>query len=322
MAHVVLPANDVDGGVPAHSVASMLAHEGVATITMDVGIVGLAGAGAILARRWACAGLRVAVFDRDGRTSPDEGTQGARALPSAVAVARSLAAPRVVWLCVPAGAATELAMQDVWPELAAGDVIVDAGDAHFDDAPRRAAALASVGIHFADCSVRDGDADAATVLLGGSAAAVRIVGPLARIAAGKGVYAHCGPAGAGHYVRMVNDGVERAVLQAFDEGAALLRGKREFGLDAARIADLLRAGRGANGWPAEPGVAGTAHRTTRSGYGVVNEAVSQRTPAPVLSLAAMFELGVVPTEPAAGPGHMAGTTLRAAGAADDKDDTT
>lgn len=263
--------------------------------------------------------MRVAVFDRDGRASVGEGTQGACAVSSAVAVARSLSAPRIVWLCVPAGAATELAMQDVWPELAAGDVIVDVGDAHHHDAPRRAAALASVGIHFADCGMRDTGDDAATVLLGGSAEAARIVAPLARIAAGKGTYAHCGSAGAGHYVRMVNDGVERAVLRAFAEGAALLRGKRELGLDAAAIAGLLRAGRGATAWPAERGEAHAAHLAGASGDAVVNEAVSLRTPAPVLSLAAMLELGVVPADGAAGS---AWTAESAQPPADDKDDTT
>jgi 6-phosphogluconate dehydrogenase len=289
---------------------------------MDVGIVGLAGAGAVLARRWADAGLRVSVFDREGRALPDGGLHEACALSSAVAVARSLAVPRIVWLCVPAGAATELAMQDVWPELAAGDVIVDAGDAHYQDAPRRAAALASVGIHFADCGVRVGAAGAATVLLGGSAAAARIVAPLARIAAGEGIYAHCGPAGAGHYVRMVNDGVERAVLRAFDEGAALLAGKREFGLDAARIADLLRAGRGASGWPADSGEAGFSHAASASGHGVVNEAVALRMPAPVLSLAAMLELGTAQANGAARSTRIAGSARRQAGAGTDKDDTT
>jgi len=320
MARAAHPASDAHGGVRAHSVASDQVNEDAVALRMDVGIVGLAGAGAILARRWAGAGMRVAVFDRDGRAPHDDGRQRACALPSAVAVARSLAAPRIVWLCVPAGAATELAMQDVWPELAAGDVIVDVGDAHHRDAPRRAAALASVGIHFADCGMRDTGDDAATVLLGGSAEAARIVAPLARIAAGKGVYAHCGSAGAGHYVRMVNDGVERAVLRAFDEGAALLHGKREFGLDAAAIAGLLRAGRGATIWPAERGEAHAAHLAGASGYCVVNEAVSLRTPAPVLSLAAMLELGAV--DLAAGAARAAGPTQRPAGAADDKDDTT
>jgi 6-phosphogluconate dehydrogenase len=123
-------------------------------------------------------------------------------------------------------------------------------------------------------------------------------------------------------VRMVNDGVERAVLRAFDEGAALLRGKREFGLDAARIADLLRAGRGARGWPADPGEAGAACAASASGHGVVSEAVALRTPAPVLSLAAMLELGAAQADGAAGPTRIAGSAPRRAGAADDKEDTT
>ena len=221
---------------------------------------------------------------------------------------------------MPAGTATELALQDVWPELSAGDVIVDAGDAQYRDAPRRAAALASVGIHFADCGMRDGDSDAATVLLGGSAEAARIVGPLARIAAGKGVYAHCGPAGAGHFVRMVNDGVERAVLRAFAEGAALLRGKREFGLDAVAIAGLLRAGRGANGWSAESGEAGAARSAS-----LVRLRRRQRGDLAVHAGTGIIAGGDARTRRDAG--RTGGRTRRAwpdprGDAADDKDETT
>ena len=110
--------------------------------------------------------------------------------------------------------------------------------------------------------------------------------------------------------------------RAFDEGAALLRGKREFGLDASAIESLLRAGRGADGWPADRAEVDAAHRASTSGYGVVNEAVSLRTPAPVLSLAAMLELGVAQAGPTAGSVRAARAARHADGAADDKDNTT
>jgi 6-phosphogluconate dehydrogenase (decarboxylating) len=121
---------------------------------------------------------------------------------------------------------------------------------------------------------------------------------------------------------MVIDAVACAVSRAHDEGAALLRGKREFGLDAAAIAGLLRAGRGGSGWLADHAVAEETQPATSSGYSVVNEAVALRTPAPVLSLAAMLELGAPLAERASGP---AGTSLsmqRAGVAADHKDKST
>jgi 6-phosphogluconate dehydrogenase len=116
-------------------------------------------------------------------------------VPDAVAVAQSLAAPRVIWLDLADGFATELAIQDVWPECAAGDVVVDAGAGTPGDAKRRASSLASVRLHFVDCHV-DGDGSLA---FGGSDSAMRIVAPYADLA---GPWTHRGPCGSGYHARL------------------------------------------------------------------------------------------------------------------------
>lgn len=129
-----------------------------------------------------------------------EAVERAVPLPSAVALARSLAAPRVVWLTLPTGFATELAIQDVWPECAAGDVIVDAGAGSEGDGRRRAASLASAGLRFVDCSVRWRTGEGAPSLaMGGEEEAIRMVAPYADVIAGVSGWTHRGPAGSGYH---------------------------------------------------------------------------------------------------------------------------
>lgn len=126
--------------------------------------------------------------------APDERDEaGVVRADNAVVLAQALHAPRVVWLRLPDGFATELAIQDVWPELDAGDVVVDAGSGEAADGSRRAASLASAGIGFVDCGLVGG-----ALLLGGEAAAIRLVAPYADTIAGASGWTHCGPAGTGY----------------------------------------------------------------------------------------------------------------------------
>jgi 6-phosphogluconate dehydrogenase len=126
--------------------------------------------------------------------APDaHGERGVACLDNAVLLAQALAAPRVVWLRLPDGFATELAIQDVWPELDPGDVVVDAGSGAATDGRRRAASLASARIGFVDCGMADG-----ALFLGGETEAIRIVAPYAGTIAGEAGWMHCGPAGAGY----------------------------------------------------------------------------------------------------------------------------
>jgi 6-phosphogluconate dehydrogenase (decarboxylating) len=156
---------------------------------MKIGLVGVRDAR--LARRFACAGVRVFACGADDLA----GDARIVLLPGAVAVAQALAAPRVVWLDQADGFATEIAIQDVWPECVPGDVIVDAGAGTPDDARRRAASLASARLHFVDCHV---DFEG-RLAFGGSEDAMRIVSPYADLA---GQWTHRGPCGSGYHARL------------------------------------------------------------------------------------------------------------------------
>lgn len=152
---------------------------------MDIGFVGIRHDQVL--RRLAHAGVRVFACDPEGRAEA-LAAEDVVWLPDAVAVARALRAPRVAWLDLPTGFATELAIQDVWPEFAPGDVIVDAGAGNAADASRRAAALASAHIRFVRCRVSDGAGG--SLVLGGDAAAIAVVAPYADIVAGPKGWTH------------------------------------------------------------------------------------------------------------------------------------
>jgi 6-phosphogluconate dehydrogenase len=164
---------------------------------MDIGFVGLRDDRA--ARRLARAGVRVFGCDPEGRAQALAAESVLFAMPDAVALAKALTPPRVAWLDLPTGFATELAIQDVWPELAPGDAIVDAGEGVAADGIRRAASLASARIQFVDCRVRREDGH---VFVGGDDAAIGVIAPYLAIIAGDAGWTHSGPAGAGYHSRM------------------------------------------------------------------------------------------------------------------------
>src|SRR5437868_15468106 len=154
---------------------------------MDIGLVGLGRMGANMARRLSRGGVRVVGFDPDAQVRDTLAQEGAiESVVSLRALVPKLAAPRVVWLMVPAGRATVLAIQDLWPELARGDVIVDGGNANYKDTQRRAAGLATAGIELVDCGVSGGVwglANGYTLMYGGSSEAARRIEPYARVLA-------------------------------------------------------------------------------------------------------------------------------------------
>jgi 6-phosphogluconate dehydrogenase len=271
---------------------------------MDIGLIGLGRMGGNMARRLARAGVRVVGYDPDAAARDALASEGAiEAASTLQGVAALLEPPRVVWLMVPAGRTTELAVQDLWPELARGDVIVDGGNANYKDSQRRAAGLATAGIEFVDCGVSGGVwglENGYTLMYGGSAAAARRVEPFARVlapAADRG-FLHCGPAGAGHFVKMIHNGIEYGMMQSYAEGFALLANKRELDLDVAAIAEAWRHGSVVRSWlldltaqflKDDPSLENVASVVADSGEGrwTVQEAVEQGVPAPVLSLALM-----------------------------------
>ena len=271
---------------------------------MNIGIVGLGRMGGNMARRLARGGVRVVGFDPDAGLR--EGLARERVIDDAaspVGLVRALAAPRVVWLMVPAGSATELVVQDVWPEMSRGDVLVDGGNANYKDSQRRAAALESAGIAFVDCGVSGGVwglDNGYALMFGGTDAAAHAIAPYARVLApapDRG-WLHCGPAGSGHFVKMIHNGIEYGMMQAMAEGFALLEGKKEFGLDLAAVAETWRHGSVVRSWlldltakflSEDASLADIAPFVADSGEGrwTVNEAIEQGPSAPVLALALM-----------------------------------
>lgn len=220
-----------------------------ATATAQVGVIGLAGVGKSLARSFASHGHAVALLDRTGL--PAEalvGSDGAMAtfLPSATveAFVRTLERPRRIILTVQAGARTDATIDALAPHLEAGDIVVDCGNANYEDSRRRGAALKALGLHFVGAGISGGEGSrlrGPSIMPGGSAESYAALGPLledicARVD-GQPCCAYLGPDGAGHFVKMVHDGIAYAALQFIAEGYDLLRGA---GMGATQIADVFR----------------------------------------------------------------------------------
>jgi 6-phosphogluconate dehydrogenase len=242
---------------------------------------------------------------------PDEAVRAALAGEGVIEAAATLAAlvarlppPRVTWLMVPAGEPTEQSILELQRVLAREDVIVDGGNANYKDSQRRAASLAASGIEFVDCGVSGGVwglAKGYALMYGGSAAAARRIEPYAKVLApapDRG-HLHCGPAGAGHYVKMIHNGIEYGLMQAYAEGFALMENRSDLALDVAAIAELWRHGSVVRSWlldlmagflKDDATLAGIAPVVADSGEGrwTLDEAVAQGVPVPVLSLALMM----------------------------------
>ena len=272
---------------------------------MQIGIIGLGRMGGNMARRLARGGVEVIGFDTDPKSSKALADEGVlEAAPSIVALAKRLSAPRVVWLMVPAGRVTELAVQELWPELTRDDVIVDGGNANYKDSQRRGVALASAGIRFVDCGVSGGVwglDNGYALMFGASDEAAAIVEPYAKIlapAADAG-WLHCGPCGAGHFAKMIHNGIEYGMMQAYAEGIALIKGKTEFAIDVAAVAEMWRHGSVVRSWlldliaeflkrDAELGDIAPVVADSGEGRWTALEAIEQGVPAPVMSLALMM----------------------------------
>ncbi|MGH8713081.1 MAG: phosphogluconate dehydrogenase (NAD(+)-dependent, decarboxylating) [Casimicrobiaceae bacterium] len=274
---------------------------------MHIGMVGLGRMGGNMARRLAAGGVTVTGFD----PAPEARTAFAAiarcsAVDSLEALVHALPPPRVVWLMVPAGKGTEAVIAELAPRLHSEDIIVDGGNAFYKDSVRRAVELASYGIRFIDCGVSGGVwgfENGYALMFGGSPAAAREIEPLAKMLApapDRG-WLHCGPSGSGHFVKMIHNGIEYGMMQALAEGFSLLKGKPEFELDVAAIAEMWRHGSVVRSWLLDL-AASLLHDDAElddvvpvvadSGEGrwTALEAIEQGVPAPVLSIALMMRL--------------------------------
>jgi 6-phosphogluconate dehydrogenase len=220
----------------------------------QIGMVGLGRMGGNMARRMARAGLQVVAWDgAAGARTGIAGEERVRTVETLADLVNALSTPRVVWLMLPAGASTEGTLSELRRVLAAGDVVVDGANAWYRDSQRRAEELASQGLELVDAGVSGGVwglVHGYGLMVGGTVAAVRRVEPFLRVlapAADRG-WLHCGPSGAGHFTKMVHNGIEYGLMQAYAEGFALLRAKGDLQLDVAQIAESWRHGTVIRSW--------------------------------------------------------------------------
>ena len=269
---------------------------------MRMAMVGLGKMGGNMARRLCRGGIEVVGYNR----SPDivktlAAEEGLIPAGTLAEVVKKLGAPRVVWLMLPAGEATEQAIHELIPLLAKGDVIVDGGNSNFHESERRGKLCADHAIGFMDAGTSGGVwglANGYCLMVGGEPEVVKHVVPALKVlapAADRG-WAHVGPVGAGHFTKMIHNGIEYGMMQAFAEGFALLRGKKEFNLDLAQIAELWRHSSVVRSWlldltaealKQDQKLEGVAPYVADSGEGrwTVEESIDQGVPAPVMTLA-------------------------------------
>ena len=268
---------------------------------MELAIVGLGRMGANMARRLHRAGIRVVAYNRSRDRTQEIITEGLEGGFEAAQVVGMLSAPRVVWLMVPAGEATEQTMEEFAVHLAPGDTIVDGGNANFKDSKRRHAALTERGIHFLDAGISGGIwglENGYGTMVGGEDDVVRPLEPIFRALAPEGGYVHCGPPGAGHYVKMVHNGIEYGLMQAYAEGFEILHAS-EYPIDLAGVAKAWMNGTVIRSWLLE--LLGLAFEQHGEGLGdirgwvadsgegrwTVQEAIDLDVPAHVITMALM-----------------------------------
>jgi 6-phosphogluconate dehydrogenase len=218
---------------------------------VKIGMVGLGRMGANMSLRLLQHGHEVVAFDRNPEAVDGVRSEGAEGVNSLEAVVKSLDPPRAVWVMLPAGDPTEETIAALENLLEPGDTIVDGGNSNYRFAMDDARRLAPKGIAFLDAGVSGGVwglKNGYCLMVGGEAEAVLRLEPVFRDLAPKDGYAHVGPVGAGHYTKMIHNGVEYGMLQSYAEGFALLHAAEEFGLDLHQIAELWRHGSVVQSW--------------------------------------------------------------------------
>jgi 6-phosphogluconate dehydrogenase len=273
---------------------------------MRIGLIGLGRMGGNMALRLLDAGHELVVHDVSIEAAEPLTARGATATTSIADLVAALDAPRVVWVMVPAGEPTDATIADLAGRLEAGDTIVDGGNSLYKDAMLRATQLAERNIAFVDVGTSGGVwglREGYSLMIGGADDAVSALRPLfeALAPAPDRGWAHVGPAGAGHFVKMVHNGIEYGMMQAYAEGFTLMHRKTELDLDLAAIAEIWRHGSVVRSWlldltaevlGADTELRDVAPWVADSGEGrwTVTEAIDLDVPAPVITLALIQRL--------------------------------
>jgi 6-phosphogluconate dehydrogenase len=282
---------------------------------MELGMVGLGRMGANMVRRLMRGGHNCVVFDLSADAVQEMRGEGANGASSLDEFAEALTRPRIAWVMVPAGEATESTVAALASRLEAGDIIIDGGNSYFKDDVRRAETLEAKGIRYVDVGTSGGVwglERGYSLMIGGPEDAVQHLDPLFKtLAPGRGDipgtagraeesstaeegYLHCGPSGAGHFVKMVHNGIEYGMMQAMAEGFDLMNSVERYDLDLADIAELWRRGSVITSWLLDltaaalikdPALVGYSGYVQDSGEGrwTIQTAVEEGVPADVLA---------------------------------------
>ena len=271
---------------------------------MRLAMIGLGKMGGNMSERLMKDGHELVVFDRSPESIEKYVALGATGTADAAEITKKLGAPRVVWIMVPAGKPVDDTIALLLPGLSKGDVIIDGGNSNYKDSIRRAEELAAKGVEFVDSGTSGGIwglANGYCLMIGATPAAFGLCEPIFRTLAPKDGYARVGPPGAGHYVKMIHNGIEYGMLQAYAEGYEILHASKNFKLDLHQIASVWNRGSVVRSWInelAERAFAGDAELTELKGYvedsgegrWTVQEAIDLDVPAPVITLSLLTRL--------------------------------
>ncbi len=274
---------------------------------MELGIVGLGKMGANMAGRLVAAGHRVVGYDLSADAIVAAEQQGAERAGSLEEMVTMLEPPRAVWIMVPHGDPVDQTMEALRPHLGDDDVMVDGGNSYFKDTLRRAAECDEAGHHFVDVGVSGGiwgREGGYSMMVGGDDEPVGRLRPIfeALAPAPDRGWGHVGPSGSGHYVKMIHNGIEYGLMQAYAEGFALMHAKEDFGLDLHQVAEIWQHGSVVRSWLLEltgraladnPGMDGIAPYVPDSGEGrwTVIEAIDMNVPTPIIGLSLLRRIG-------------------------------
>lgn len=273
---------------------------------MEIAMIGLGRMGANMAERLHRGGHRVIGVD-PGEAARASAAERGFAVSATVAEALAqLSVPRVVWLMVPAGEVVDQTLASLSPHLSEGDVVIDGGNSYYKDSMRRSTQLLEEGVRYVDCGTSGGVwglQEGYSLMIGGDAEAVRQVGAIFRTLAPAedSGWAHVGPSGAGHFCKMVHNGIEYGMMQAYAEGFALMQRKTEFNLDLGEVAKAWQHGSVVRSWLLDlsadalqrnPQLDGIAPFVPDSGEGrwTVAEAIDLDVSAPVITLSLLERL--------------------------------
>ena len=268
---------------------------------MEIAMLGLGKMGSNMATRLLQGGHKVVAYDLQEeavQAAEAEGAQGARTLDELV---RKLSTPRAVWVMVPSGQPTEDTIDQLAAKLSAGDIVVDGGNSNYKDSMRRGQKLAAKHIHFVDVGTSGGVwglGEGYSMMVGGEKDIVEHLRPIFETLApgpDKG-WGYVGPSGAGHFVKMVHNGIEYGIMEAYAEGFELMQYKTEMNLDLHQIAEIWRYGSVVRSWLLDltsaaladnPKLDGIAPYVPDSGEGrwTVVESIDLGVPIPVIALA-------------------------------------